>query len=113
MKKILLVLATLLVAGCSSKQPKEIIKYVTVKDNSDSIEYVSKIVALDYKLSVYEDSIVILNERIVSSNDSIRLLQGDVLALKYKIERIRYYNKIAASGNNIKYLRGWINRVIE
>lgn len=32
---------------------------------------------------------------------------------EYKLERIRYYNKIAAKGNNIKYLRGWINRVLD
>ena len=30
-----------------------------------------------------------------------------------KLERIRDYNRIAANGNNIKYLRGWINRTLE
>ena len=30
----------------------------------------------------------------------------------YKLGRIKYYNDIAAKGNNIKYLRGWINRVL-
>lgn len=32
---------------------------------------------------------------------------------EYKLERIRYYNKVAANGNNIKFLRGWINRVLD
>lgn len=30
----------------------------------------------------------------------------------FKLERIRDYNEIAKNGNNIKYLRGWINRVL-
>ena len=30
----------------------------------------------------------------------------------FKLERIRDYNEIAKKGNNIKYLRGWINRVL-
>lgn len=29
-----------------------------------------------------------------------------------KLERIKDYNEIAKKGNNIKYLRGWINRVL-
>ena len=29
-----------------------------------------------------------------------------------KLERIKDYNKIAAKGNNIKYIRCWINRVL-
>lgn len=30
----------------------------------------------------------------------------------YKLERIRYYNDIAKKNNNIVFLRGWINRVL-
>ena len=29
------------------------------------------------------------------------------------IMRLRYYSQIAKYGNNIKYLRGWLNRVID
>ena len=39
-------------------------------------------------------------------------ISGELFVAKYKLERIRYYNDIAAKGNNIKYLRGWINRVL-
>lgn len=39
-------------------------------------------------------------------------ISGELFVAKYKLERIRYYNNIAAKGNNIKYLRGWINRVL-
>lgn len=43
-------------------------------------------------------------------NDSIA---DELLVANYKLERIRYYNSIAGNGNNIKFLRGWINRVLE
>ena len=36
----------------------------------------------------------------------------DLFITNYKLGRIKYYNDIAAKGNNIKYLRGWINRVL-
>lgn len=39
-------------------------------------------------------------------------ISAELFIAKYKLERIRYYNEIAAKGNNIKYLRGWINRVL-
>lgn len=39
-------------------------------------------------------------------------ISAELFVAKYKLERIRYYNDIAAKGNNIKYLRGWINRVL-
>ena len=31
----------------------------------------------------------------------------------YKFARIKYYTDIAAKGNNIKFLRGWIYRVLK
>lgn len=39
-------------------------------------------------------------------------ISAELFVAKYKLERIRYYNNIAAKGNNIKYLRGWINRTL-
>lgn len=39
-------------------------------------------------------------------------ISGELFVAKYKLERIKYYNNVAAKGNNIKYLRGWINRVL-
>lgn len=40
-------------------------------------------------------------------------LQSELLIKELKLERIKEYNRIAAKDNNIKYLRGWINRVLE
>lgn len=44
------------------------------------------------------------------ANDS---LTGELQVANYKLERIRYYNDIAKKGNNIKFLKGWINRVLD
>lgn len=44
------------------------------------------------------------------ANDS---LTGKLQVANYKLERIRYYNDIAKRGNNIRFLRGWINRVLD
>lgn len=39
-------------------------------------------------------------------------LTGELQVAKYKLERIRYYNDVAKKGNNIVFLRGWINRIL-
>ena len=57
-------------------------------------------------------------ELLLRTKDSLNSYKADttinaeLFVAKYKLERIRYYNNIAAKGNNIKYLRGWINRVL-
>lgn len=57
-------------------------------------------------------------ELLLHTQDSLNSYKADttisaeLFVAKYKLERIRYYNDIAAKGNNIKYLRGWINRVL-
>lgn len=54
------------------------------------------------------------NKIIIDSlENTIRNYESSEFLLSYKIERIKYYNDIAAKGNNIKYLRGWINRTLE
>lgn len=40
-------------------------------------------------------------------------LTGELQVANYKLERIRYYNDVAKRGNNIRFLRGWINRVLD
>lgn len=57
-------------------------------------------------------------ELLLRTQDSLNSYKADttisaeLFVAKYKLERIRYYNGVAAKGNNIKYLRGWINRVL-
>ena len=47
-----------------------------------------------------------------TANSIVDSLQEELFVAKYKLERIRYYNNIAKNGNNIKFLRGWLNRVL-
>lgn len=68
-------------------------------------------------MSVQE--IIVLKEQLRKTRDSLALLKSDttmaaeLFVAKYKLERIRYYNDIAKKGNNLKFLRGWINRTLE
>lgn len=53
-----------------------------------------------------------LNVIIANKNIQIDSLKSNLDIANFKLERIKYYNKVAANGNNVKFLRGWINRVI-
>lgn len=88
-------------AALYDKNPEPIIKYIPLRGSStDSI------------------TIVNLTEQLRRTQDSLNAYKADttisaeLFVAKYKLERIRYYNEIAAKGNNIKYLRGWLNRVL-
>lgn len=76
--------------------------YVSVKDTISDNSNVIRIINLERELQLTRDS---LN----SIRDSIG---EDLFVARYKLARIKYYNNIAAKGNNIKFLRGWINRVL-
>lgn len=110
---------TLITNGCTPKtvtndtvikvvdsSPVEgMIMYILVKDSVDSIKLDSVI----NKITV--DSVAYNNEinRLKKSNDSLNI---QLFNANYKLNKIAEYNKIAAKGNNIKYLRGWINRTL-
>lgn len=57
-----------------------------------------------------------LQKEVLKSKDSIKFIKDSLgeqlFVANYKLQRIKYYNDIAKNGNNIKYLRGWINRVL-
>lgn len=76
-------------------------KYVPIHDTIE-VENTIKIVNLQRELDLTRDSLNIVKDS----------LGEDLFIAKYKLGRIKYYNDIAAKGNNIKYLRGWINRVL-
>lgn len=85
--------------SCTSRvvpSTKEI-QYVKVVDST-------RIVELENILQLTRDS---LN---AYKNDTI--MGEDEFILRFKLERIRYYNECAGKGNNIKYLRGWLYRVL-
>lgn len=96
-----IILGVLSGAALYNKNPEPIIKYIPLRGSStDSI------------------TIVNLTEQLRRTQDSLNAYKADtaisaeLFVAKYKLERICHYNEIAAKGNNIKYLRGWINRVL-
>lgn len=82
-----------------------ILSSVVDKHNEDIEVYLKKYERQEFVI----DS---LNNNIDSLNVVIDYLTGELTLSTYKIEQIKYYNEIAAKNNNIKYLRGWINRTL-
>lgn len=99
---IFAVLAVLAVSACVQSPVEREVIYVSVKDTISDNSNVIRIINLERELQLTRDS---LN----SIRDSIG---EDLFVARYKLARIKYYNNIAAKGNNIKFLRGWINRVL-
>ena len=99
---IFAVLAVIAVSACVQSHVEKEVIYVPVKDTISDNSNVIRIVNLERELQLTRDS---LN----SIRDSIG---EDLFVARYKLARIKYYNNIAAKGNNIKFLRGWINRVL-
>lgn len=98
---ILVILAITAVVACNNSPVEGKIVYVPVTDTI-TVSDVTRIVALEHELKLTRDSLNLIKDSI-----------GENLFIaRYKLARIKYYNDIAAKGNNIKYLRGWINRVI-
>lgn len=96
------------------------------KLNKLNLEYKDSIEYLNTTINCYEDSINKLRvlsynskelvdtlyDSLNSKNYIIDSLQTELFVAEFKLERIKEYNSIAAKGNNIKFLRGWINRVL-
>lgn len=66
---------------------------------------------------VIDSSLVEVNDSLCTVIDSltneIETVSEELQIATFKLERVREYNRIAGNGNNIKYLRGWINRVLD
>ena len=65
---------------------------------------------------VIDSSLVEVNDSLCtvidSLNNEIEIVSEELQIATFKLERVKEYNRIAGNGNNIKYLRGWINRVL-
>lgn len=99
---IILLMITLAITACNQTPVEKEIIYVPVKDTISDEANIIKIINLERELQITKDSLNYLRDS----------LGEDLFVAKYKLGRIKYYNNIAAKGNNIKYLRGWINRVL-
>ena len=91
---------------------------VKCDDSDKSLRPIKEVRYVPIPDSMTIQEVVYLKEELRRCQDSLRIIRtdstisGELFVAKYKLERIRYYNDIAAKGNNIKYLRGWINRVL-
>ena len=99
---IFVIIAIFAISACNQFPGEKEVIYVPVKDTISDNSNVIRIVNLERELRLTRDS---LN----SVRDSIG---EDLFVARYKLARIKYYNNIAAKGNNIKFLRGWINRIL-
>lgn len=70
------------------------------------------VITYNIEVENYKDSVILYKDSINSLIQEFDSINEELQINKIKIERIREYNRIAAQGNNIKFLRGWINRVI-
>ena len=99
---IFAVLTVLAVSACVQSPVEREIIYVPVKDTINEQENIAKIIRLEYELSLYKDSLNYIRDS----------LGQDLFIANYKLAKIKEYNRLAGNGNNIKFLRGWINRTL-
>lgn len=67
------------------------------------------VTAPNYQIMKQRDSLYHIVDSIQTLNSK---LEEELNIALFKIDRIKEYNRIAGNGNNIKYLRGWINRTL-
>lgn len=97
---IITVYVIYVVGSVVSCTPAPEIKYVTVIDSTC------------VKDVVYYQEVLRRTQDSLNAYKCDTTMDAELFIAKYKLERIKYYNKVAAKGNNIKYLRGWLNRVL-
>lgn len=98
-----------------------IIKIVHTNNEIQTLKEKNEEIVLHYE-NILQD-VNIENENLKDSvryyrdayNDCVLLYDSiceEIVVRDIKLERIAEYNRIAGQNNNIKYLRGWINRVL-
>lgn len=102
-------LVSAIIAGATHDKKQD--NVINEKD-SCIYELNEKLITQSIEIENYKDSIILYNDSINSLINELDSVNEELQTNKIKIERIREYNRIAAQGNNIKFLRGWINRVI-
>lgn len=118
--KILLLISLALVISCKPKVSNEIIKPDAIlRHKFDSV---------NVELNTAKDSIIYLNNLIKIKNESYKnyleslrqcdsfnkSLRAELFIANYKLGRIKEYCELVRKDNTqIKFLRSWINRVLE
>jgi|SRR5690606_7832268 len=100
---------TALVFAFSCKGQKSTDKQVYVRDTV----YLTDTLYVPEQNDTLYTNLFALEARLGLIQDSLRIYKEDLFVAQYKLERIREYNRIAGQGSNLKFLRGWINRVLK
>lgn len=112
MNKIgLIVTIAFIVSACGKPPIEGTTQQIVTKTIVDST-YIVKTDSLEQVIAKLDSIIINKNDTINKykyKNDSV---SAELFVLRYKLERVRYYNNIASKGKNIYFLRGWLNRVL-
>ncbi len=103
MKKLFIVIIASIVTSCKYSPPVKETIYVPVKDTVNEQSNIARIIRLEHNIVLYQDSLRLVRDS----------LGENLFIANYKLAKIKRYNELAAKGNNIKYLRGWINRALD
>lgn len=103
MKKLFIVIIASIVTSCRYSPPVKETIYVPIKDTVNEQSNIARIIRLEYDIVLYQDSLRLVRDS----------LGENLFIANYKLAKIKRYNELAAKGNNIKYLRGWINRALD
>lgn len=128
MKKIsIILLAFCLLGSCKSANPhKENIApigydvlYYEARDSiisltGDMEKLRDSIIRLNIDKTDLENNVYFLKQENNSLKDSVNVYKEDALVYKYKIERIKAYDKIVRNNSSqSKFFLGWVRRVLE
>lgn len=102
MRKLFIVVIASVVTACKCP-PVEKVIYIPVKDTINEQTNIARIIRLEHDITLYQDSLKLVRDS----------LGENLFIANYKLAKIKRYNELAAKGNNIKYLRGWINRALD
>ena len=103
MKKLFIVIIASIVTSCRYSPPVKETIYVPVKDTVNEQSNIARIIRLEHDIVLYQDSLRLVRDS----------LGENLFIANYKLAKIKRYNELAAKGNNIKYIRGWINRALD
>ncbi len=103
MRKLIIVIIASIVTSCRYSPPVKETIYVPVRDTVNEQTNIARIIRLEHDITLYQDSIKLIRDSLGES----------LFIANYKLAKIKRYNELAAKGNNIKYLRGWINRALD
>ena len=117
MKRLLIYFAAIFAfTSCSNHRLVD-----TVKIQHDSLAHMAQVVdSLQIEIETMRRNAFALSDSIISLNNELYFakqipdMSADCFVAKYKIERVRYYMRIANNNQSQRvFLRGWINRVLD